>query len=329
MKAEIKSRAARRKAAFMSFGDNLRFLRTNREMTQEELAERMAVSRQTVSKWESDNAYPEMEKLIALCELFSCTMDALVRGDLTTETQENKLEEAPAVPQSEKTETARLYDAHMNRFSLAIAGAVGLILLAVGALIFLCALFEQNEIISGVIVAGFLLFLAIAIAIFIFAGIAHDTFLKNHPFMDHIYTDDEIARYDRLFPVLIAGAVATILIGVATLIVLCVIFSENALMCTGAVSIFFLFLTAAVPVLVWAGIQKDKYDIESYNREIEKERNPRHELGGKLCGTVMLLATIAFLLMGFLGNLWHPAWVVFPIGGCLCGVISIFFPDKN
>ncbi len=38
----------------MSFGDNLRFLRTNREMTQEELAERMAVSRQTVSKWESE-----------------------------------------------------------------------------------------------------------------------------------------------------------------------------------------------------------------------------------------------------------------------------------
>ncbi len=313
---------------FMSFGTNLQFLRKKKEMTQEELAERMAVSRQTVSKWESDNAYPEMEKLIALCELFSCTMDALVRGDLTTE-EEPPHPKVPAAPSPEKTETAHLYDAHMNRFSLAIAGAVGLILLAVGALIFLCALFEQNEIISGVIVAGFLLFLAIAIAIFIFAGISHETFTKKHPVMERIYTDDKIARYDRLFSVLIAGAVATILIGVATLIVLCVIFSENALMCTGAVSIFFLFLTAAVPVLVWAGIQKDKYDIESYNREIEKERNPRHELGDKLCGTVMLLATIAFLLMGFLGNLWHPAWVVFPIGGCLCGVISIFFPDKN
>lgn len=64
----------------MSFGQNLQFLRKMYHgMTQEELAERMGVSRQTVSKWELDGSYPEMEKVIELCELFSCSMDRLVR----------------------------------------------------------------------------------------------------------------------------------------------------------------------------------------------------------------------------------------------------------
>lgn len=67
----------------MSFGRNLQFLRKmHHGMTQEELAERMEVSRQTVSKWELDAAYPEMEKVMELCQLFSCSMDQLIREDI-------------------------------------------------------------------------------------------------------------------------------------------------------------------------------------------------------------------------------------------------------
>lgn len=67
----------------MSFGQNLQFLRKLRnDMTQEELAEKLSVSRQTISKWELDNAYPEMNKLVELCNLFFCSMDDLVRGNL-------------------------------------------------------------------------------------------------------------------------------------------------------------------------------------------------------------------------------------------------------
>jgi len=68
----------------MSFGQNLQFLRKMRNrMTQEQLAEKMNVSRQTVSKWELDVAYPEIGKVVELCRLFCCTMDELIRDDLT------------------------------------------------------------------------------------------------------------------------------------------------------------------------------------------------------------------------------------------------------
>ncbi|WP_032123381.1 helix-turn-helix domain-containing protein [Clostridium amazonitimonense] len=67
----------------MSFGQNIQFLRKmHKGMTQEELAEKMGVSRQTVSKWELDGTYPEMDKVIELCKLFSCSMDKLVREDI-------------------------------------------------------------------------------------------------------------------------------------------------------------------------------------------------------------------------------------------------------
>jgi len=68
----------------MSFGQNLQYLRkTCRRISQEELAEHLNVSRQTISKWELDAAYPEISKLIDLCSLFSCSMDQLVREDMT------------------------------------------------------------------------------------------------------------------------------------------------------------------------------------------------------------------------------------------------------
>lgn len=67
----------------MSFGKNLQYLRKmRRNMTQEALAEALQVSRQTVSKWELDVAYPEISKLIEICGLFNCSLDSLLRSDM-------------------------------------------------------------------------------------------------------------------------------------------------------------------------------------------------------------------------------------------------------
>lgn len=67
----------------MGFGENLQFLRRmSNKMTQEELAEKIGVSRQTVSKWELNLVYPEISKMIELCNLFSCSIDQLVREDM-------------------------------------------------------------------------------------------------------------------------------------------------------------------------------------------------------------------------------------------------------
>ncbi|MGN0670784.1 MAG: helix-turn-helix domain-containing protein [Oscillospiraceae bacterium] len=67
----------------MSLGKNIAYLRKQKKLTQEQLAEEMNVSRQTVSKWESDEIVPELGKLVSLSELFSCKLDALIKEDIT------------------------------------------------------------------------------------------------------------------------------------------------------------------------------------------------------------------------------------------------------
>ena len=66
----------------MYLSKNIQLLRRQRRITQEQLAESMNVSRQTISKWESGEMTPELQKLIELCELFSCKLDDLVREDM-------------------------------------------------------------------------------------------------------------------------------------------------------------------------------------------------------------------------------------------------------
>ena len=64
----------------MSIGERIVALRTERKMSQSDLAEALNVSRQSISKWETDSSVPELEKLVALCEIFGVSMDARVRG---------------------------------------------------------------------------------------------------------------------------------------------------------------------------------------------------------------------------------------------------------
>ena len=67
----------------MSFGKNLQYLRQlSANMTQEALAEKLNVSRQTVSKWEMDAANPEMDKALELCRIFNCSLDNLFREEM-------------------------------------------------------------------------------------------------------------------------------------------------------------------------------------------------------------------------------------------------------
>lgn len=74
----------------MTTGEKLSRLRKEKNYTQEQLADILGVSRQSVSKWESDLAFPETEKLIKISELFDCSLDYLLK-----ENSENAVTEAP------------------------------------------------------------------------------------------------------------------------------------------------------------------------------------------------------------------------------------------
>lgn len=74
----------------MNFASNLQKLRKKENMSQEALAEKLDVTRQSVSKWESGASYPEMDKLISICKIFNVDMDTLVNGDVLEERIQEK-----------------------------------------------------------------------------------------------------------------------------------------------------------------------------------------------------------------------------------------------
>ena len=66
----------------MNFGQNLKKLRKSKNMSQEELAEKVMVTRQSVSKWETGEAYPEMNNILELCKIFHCHINDLVNDNI-------------------------------------------------------------------------------------------------------------------------------------------------------------------------------------------------------------------------------------------------------
>lgn len=66
----------------MNLGNNLQYLRQIRNMSQEEMAEKLSVSRQTISKWETNQAYPEITKLMELSNIFHYKIDTLLNENI-------------------------------------------------------------------------------------------------------------------------------------------------------------------------------------------------------------------------------------------------------
>ena len=66
----------------MSLGKNIQYLRKQNKITQEQLAEIMSVSRQTISRWEAEEIVPELSKIVSLSDVFSCKLDTLVKEDM-------------------------------------------------------------------------------------------------------------------------------------------------------------------------------------------------------------------------------------------------------
>ena len=311
----------------MTFGENLQFLRKRAGLTQEDLAEKMEVSRQSVSKWESNSAYPEMEAILRLCDLFNVDMDTFLRGDV----------------QAALAEDTTGYDKHMNAFSKAIAGGVGLILLGVTILVtLLTGLTADAEVAVYPLVgtAILLICITVAVAIFIVFGMGHDRFRKKHPVIQPFYTEEQLDAYDRRFPLLIAFPVVLILIGVVVQVAIVLVpelsHMDNkdkwALLGT---SILLLCITVAVTVLVWAGIQKWKYNIEEYNRQTRQEFDPTPEqkrlnqLIGAVWGSGMVLAAALHLLLGFTMDMWDSAATIYPVAALLCVAVTIFLKRKD
>ena len=331
----------------MSFADNLVYLRQHYAVTQEGLAEQLGVSRQTISKWEAGTNYPEMDKILVLCDLFHVSLDDLMRGNVSV---------------AKAGDTER-YDAHMNRFDLSIVIGVASILVGVG----LNVLLEAFGWPSNLQAVALLSCVVIGVVILVMGSLNHGEFKRRNPTIEPRYSADVLDRFGRRYPMQIALGVGIILLDVILLIGLT---PDEDIIVAGTVALediaivpFLFILALAVGILIWAGMQKSKYDLSELTyiarradlgadlpataivKTPEQVRNDR--IVGVICGVIMLLATVVFLVWGFVPLFdavggWDGidkfalkdairggqggfavSWIAFVVGGILCGIVGL------
>jgi len=296
----------------LNFGENLQNIRKRENLSQEELADKLNVSRQSVSKWESGISYPEIEKIIMICEIFRCSMDELVKGEIKTSVLGGKQE----------------YDCFFTKFSKGIAFGVFLILFGVTLLLMVMSCAPNKEALEQYIMIGaivLLIFVVIAVPIFIILGMRMNEIQKRYKDLSDFYSENEKEIYNRKFSIVIATTVSIILIGVIALLSLYgfQICDEESLF---PIALFMVFITFSVPFIVNAGIQKSKYEMTLYKEYHKVEENS--EIIGKISAVIMISATILYFILGFVFDLWKLNWLVFPVGGMLCGIVSVIFSKE-
>ena len=285
----------------MSLAENLQYLRAREGVTQEQLAERLDVSRQSVSKWESAASYPEMDTLLKLCDMFRVDMDTLLRGSV-----ENSLSEDTAG-----------YDRFMTLYARKIAGGVSAIVGSVALWSFLSAL-GLSEMLGTAIL---LLVIAAAAVVFIASGMEEEHFRKKHPVIPDFYTEPQKERFHRRYIWYIAGGVGAILLGVVLMVLAFTVLPEREPYESYIGAAFLAVVACAVYFLIYGGMLEDKYNIAKYNRQNNPtpEDKSRRRRATTACSVIMILATAVFLFAGLAYYKWNWAAIIYPVGGVLCG----------
>ncbi len=285
----------------MSLAENLQYLRAREGVTQEQLAERLDVSRQSVSKWESAASYPEMDTLLKLCDMFQVDMDTLLRGSV-----ENSLSEDTAG-----------YDRFMTLYARKIAGGVSAIVGSVALWSFLSAL-GLSEMLGT---AMLLLVIAAAAVVFIASSMEEEHFRKKHPVIPDFYTEPQKERFHRRYIWYIAGGVGAILLGVVMMVLAFTVLPEKEPYESYMGAAFLVIVACAVYFLIYGGMLEDKYNIAKYNRQNNPtpEDKSRRRRATTACSVIMILATAVFLFAGLAYYKWNWAAIIYPVGGVLCG----------
>lgn len=108
----------------MNIGEKIFELRKSRNLSQEEVAEKLNVTRQTVSKWETNQSTPDFDKIVPLCELFEISTDELLKGEKKEENnkiQENNLNETTISKEDIKRKTGEVISTSVFTYIVAVA----------------------------------------------------------------------------------------------------------------------------------------------------------------------------------------------------------------
>lgn len=301
--------------------------------SQEELAEKLGVSRQSVSKWEGAQSIPDMNKILQMSELFGVTTDYLLKDEIETLPDAEQMPVDHGYQEEVRTvsmEEASAFLKHNEKSATSISTGVMLCILSPILLILLSGLAEAEKIAMSEQVAAaggvavILVMAAIAVAMFIMMGMrgAKYSYLENMNIdteygvsgMAKAKRDEYAEKHSRL---LIVGIILCI-IAVIPLLILSVSHYDNNtdLLPILGVCLLLALVAIGVKLIVLTCIRKGGFD-----KLLEEDDYTRlNKKAGKYDEIFWGVALAVYLAWSFITMRWEMTWIVWPIAGVLFGV---------
>ena len=309
----------------MILADKIIRLRKQNGWSQEELAERMHVSRQAVSKWEAAQTTPDLEKILMLSKLFGVTTDYLLKDQL--EQEEFTDDTLEPVTRQLTMEEANAYLAHRKWASARIALATILCILSPVCLFLMggasdAAVLPFNESFSGFCgLTVLFVMVAIAVALFLLVGAKHSPyeFLEKEEFelaygVYGMVKEKQKAIRDTYMKCNIIGVCLCIL---APIVLILGFFTINPLVTAAFVSGMLVLISVAVGLFIWGGVQWASMERLLREGEFTPKKRKESALEETVTTVYWLLITAGYLIWSFLADSWGISWIVWIIGGIL------------
>ncbi|MCM1100766.1 MAG: helix-turn-helix domain-containing protein [Clostridium sp.] len=323
----------------MILADKIIMLRKRNGWSQEELADKLDISRQSVSKWESGSSIPDLDKIIKMSGLFGVSTDYLLKEEIEEIPQGEGLssDETPESPRRRISleEAENFLDrtkefAHMIGLGVALCICSPIVLIVWGGSAELGLTRASSDLAEGIGVMVLLGMVAIAVIIFILQGIHYDKFdwLEREILAPEYGVEGMVSKrkenYVSTFGVCIAVGVGLCILSV---IPLCVIGSMGAAgeeMEMWGVGIFLVTVAVAVYLFVRAGIIHDSFDklLQTDDYSVEKKKMRKESRLSIIAGIYWSLVVAAYLLWSFVTRTWHTTWIIWPVAGVLWAAVA-------
>ena len=323
----------------MILADKIIKLRKKNGWSQEELADKMNVSRQAVSKWEGAQTIPDLEKILQLSVLFGVTTDYLLKDEIEDEEIIDDTSSDTTVKRI-SIEEANAYIEQRKKASWRIALATFLCILSPITLIVLSILSELpnpmiTETTAGAVGLTVLFaFILCAVPIYIYCGFKNQPYEfldKNIPFELEYGVKGLVAEKKNNFrPTYIAYNIIATCVCIFSVIPLILLsLTDNEMLVAVALAVLMIIAGIGTGMFIVAGTQNasmQKLLKEGEFTEKEKKRTSVKEIVG-FCYWGIL--TAIYLAVTFLTNGWHLTWIIFAVGGvlfpivmCICNLIA-------
>lgn len=313
----------------MIFADKITELRKKNGWSQEELAERLGVSRQSVSKYESAQSIPDLDKLLRLASIFGVTTDYLLKDELESEefTAADEQEEHDAPLHRISLETANEYLRAKRETAKPIALATALCILSPVCLIVLAAASEVSARISENAAAGvglvvLLALVAAAVAVFIHAGLKLKPFeyLEREPIeteygVSGMVRERRSAYEQTRTRSLILGVALCICSVIPLFLALAVDESDFVSACM--IGVLLVLVAAGVYTLISGSLPAAAMDALLEEGDSSRAQKRRERRTGPWTSAYWLVAVAVFLAWSFPTGSWNRTWIVWPIAGVL------------